>query len=926
MRDQGDSRVLRVLYGRDAERAAIDRLLVGARSGRSGVLAIRGEAGIGKSALLKYAVDTANGMGVLQGTGIESESELAFAGLHQLLRPVLTSLDEIPEPHANALRAGFGLAQADGDLRFLVAAGTLSVLAEAAEHGPLLCVVDDVQWVDQPSLEALVFVARRLEAERVALLLAMRDDDRAPGSLAGLPHLELGGLPSDAAGALLDAHAGPTLDTGVRTRLVAASAGNPLALVELACQLRDTQLAGLEPLPDPLPLGKRLRRVFAPHIHRLPRAAQTALLVAAADDSGDLTVVLRAAARLGLDPAALGPAEVAGLIRLDPPTVAFGHPLVRSAVYRAATFAQRRDVHRALASVLDSPAGVDRRAWHLAAASVEPDEQVAVELERASERARQRSGYAAAATAMERAARLTPDDARRGGRLVAAGEAAWLGGQRQRASRLLDRAEPLVAVPADHARLAYLRGMIEANHGAPRSGYQMLLDAAAPAAGVDAHLARSMLIEAGRIALLANDTARMTAVAERLADMWPADRGAAGLLAFATGAQRLLAGDPDRAVAVLREALVALRVSCDIQLRAMAPVVAAALGDAALGVASATDAVGACRARGTLSWLPLALMVLASLEWQTGLFDLAVADATEGLDLARELDQEAPTSHCLSVLALAAAVRGDEQRCREHAGTVLGTQVPYRATPAAGMATVALGVLEIGLGRLEHALDVLARLFTAPEAPRRHPIVLLIATGDLVEAAVRAGRPQAIEPVLRSASSRFARWATAVRQPWALAVAARCRALFAIAEHDPEPHFQDALRLDQTAVRPFEHARTQLLYGEWLRRERRRADARPWLRSAQETFERLGATPWVDRARTELRAAGEVAGRRDTGMLAQLTPQELQVVRIVRTGATNREAAARLFLSPRTIEYHLRKVYAKLGISSRIELAGLPLE
>jgi AAA ATPase domain len=487
-----------VLYGRTAECAAVDRLLEDARSGRSGVLVLRGEAGVGKSTLLGYAAERAKGgpagMTVLRAAGVESEVELPFATLHQLLRPLLDRVGRLPEPQAAALHGTFGMAATPSD-RFLLSVGVLSLLAEAAEERPLVCLLDDAQWLDQASADALVFVARRLAAEGIVLLFAARDPEVRRFDAAGLPELQLAGL-EDAAAADLLAARSQAMAAAVRDRLLRAAAGNPLALVELPAMLEPAQLDGRAPLPDPLPVGARVERAFADRIERLPPATQATLLVVAADDTGEVATALRAGRLLELDGLALGPAEAAGLVRVAGGRVEFRHPLVRSAVYRNAGFAERRAVHLALAESMDGADDADRRAWHRAAVAVGPDEPVAAELERSAERAQARGGYAAAAAALERAAELTGEETARAGRLAAGANAAWLAGRPDWALGLLDRAAGAAPPPPLRAGLAQLRGHIELFCGSPADAHRILADGAAGIAGADPEQAALLLAEA----------------------------------------------------------------------------------------------------------------------------------------------------------------------------------------------------------------------------------------------------------------------------------------------------------------------------------------------------------------------------------------------------------------------------------------------
>jgi DNA-binding CsgD family transcriptional regulator len=922
-----------VLYGRDQECAEIDRLLARLRAGRCGTLALLGEPGVGKSALLAHALSQADDLCVLRAVGVESESELAFATLHQLLRPVLGLLPRLPPPQARALGAALGLTPPSGPAPLALAAGVLTLLSEAAEDRPVLCVVDDLQWADQPSIAALGFAARRLEAEGVLLLMAAREDALPPSAIQGMEVLRLSGLDRDAAAALLADRGDPRLATQVRDRLIAMTDGNPLGLIELPALLSGGQLSGEAPLPDPLPLSDSMRRAFAARVRHLDPPVAKLLLLAAADDSADPGTLLRAAERLGLDGKALETAEAANLLRIQEGAVVFRHPLVRSAAYQSATAAERREAHRILATVLDGDGKEDRRAWHLAAATLDPDEQVAVELERSAGRATQRAGYAAAASALERAAELTADEDRRSRRLTAAADAAWLAGQAGRARALLHGARPLAVSALARAELAHVQGRLEVTSGAADVGYRLLLEGADQITPSRPDLAASMLLEATQGPWLAGDLGRVGDIAHRLARL-PGERSGqeAGLIQFATGAELFLAGDVQAATEVMREVLGQANQSEEARQLIMAGVAALVLADDNAALELATRVVAWTRAQSLIGWLPLALMMLATAEALTGRYTAAAADACEGLLLARETGQRYPSRHCETVLAFVAAVRGDKTRCREHAGRVLGDEAEPRTAPATSAAVWALGLLDLGLGDPQRALE---RLLPASSSrlAAGHPIVLLHATGDLVEAAVRAGHQHAAQEALagNGTGRGFASWAAATAQPWALAVASRCRALLAWDE-DPEPSFAQALRLHQGGSRPFELARTELAYGEWLRRvRRRRSEARVHLRAALELFERLGATPWSQRARLELRAAGETIrpGPRDAtqeDVLQQLTPQELQVARLAAQGGSNRDIAAQLFLSPRTVGYHLNKVFTKLGIASRRELIRLNLD
>ena len=899
-----------MLHGRLRECTLIDELLAAAGDRRSGVLVLRGEAGIGKSALLGYAADRAAGLRILRGTGIESESELPFAAVHQLLRPLAGLLDAVPARLGAALRGAFGIGPAGGEDRFLISLGVLSVLAEAAEERPLLCLVDDAQWLDGASADALTFAARRLDAEGVVMLFAARDGFAAPG----LPELPLAGLDLAAAGALLAERSGVELPAAVRDSLVASTAGNPLALLELPGSLSAEQLSGREALPERLPVSAGVEQVFLDRVRRQDPPTQTLLLVAAAEDTGELGVILRAAAALGVPAGALDGAEKAGLIRVDGSTLAFGHPLVRTAVYRGATFWQRRECQQALAAALDGDENADRRAWHLAAAALGPDEAVAAELHRSADRARQRGGHAAAAAGYERAAGLTADQSRRGARLAAAAGSAWQAGRPGRAKELLDRAAALATSALDRARVAHLRGSIEAAGGELTTAYAILADGAAPIATVDPVLAAGMLTEAGQTAWLAGDVPGLHEIGRRLAAL-PAPDDAVPLSArLVLGLDSLLSGDPSSAAGHLRAVAAGAAQTADPRSVTLIAAGALFLGDDATAVGLFSTAVARARSAGAAALLPALLAPLSSLEAWTGRYGAAAASATEGLRIAVENGQGNPAAHLRAVLAWIAAVRGQEPECREQAAAAHAHAMAHRTGPAAGIASWSLALLDLGAGRPENARHRLEALAAAGPG-ESHPVVGIFSAADLVEAAVRTDRAAAAGPAL----ARLEAWTGHTGSVWGQALLARCRGLLASGPA-ADRHFAEALALHPRGGRPFDTARTELSYGEMLRRRRRRADARVHLRAACELFDRLGLPVWAGLARAELRATGETARKREPGTSGQLTPQEVQIVRIVGEGATNREVAAQLFLSPRTIDYHLRKVFTKLDVSSRAEL------
>jgi DNA-binding CsgD family transcriptional regulator len=908
------------MYGRERERRVIRQLLADACTGRSGALVLCGEPGVGKSAVLAFAAEAAQAadrVRVLRGAGVETEVELAYAGLHQLLRPVLGLLERLPGPQADALGGALGLhARASAD-RFLTAVAVLTLLSEAAEDGPVLCLLDDAHWLDRASTEALAFVARRLEAEGVVLLAASRE----AAALPGLPQLEIGGLDPAAATALLRTHA-PGLPPKAARRLIEETGGNPLALLELAGALSAEQLGNA----GPLPLTERVKRAFTGHIHRLPAPTRRLLLVAAADDTGELGVLFGAAQALGVPAVALEPAEQAGLVRVDPDgggRVSFRHPLVRAAVYQGATLAERLAVHGALAGAVDGDLG--RRAWHLAASVAGQDEAVAAELERSAEQARRRGGHAVAAAAFERAAELSTTPPTRGRRLTAAAEEAYDAGQVERAGTLARQAEAVVGDPYLQAGITALRGMIELLGGSFPSAHRMLVGAARQLVADDPERAVAMLTEAVAAAEGGGDPRAMAEAVAALGALPLPDGHPLRLLVSAyLGYGAFFAGEPAAGLPRIREAVAALAGQAQRpaieQLKAGE--LALVLGDHTAALAFATQAVASCRARGLVGRLPLALASLARIEVSVGRHDLARAHAAEGLRLAQDLGQAAPACLLGGLLALAAAVHGDEPACRRLLADAVRLGKQCNLAIVVDLAPWHLGLLELTRGRPKHALDPL--LEAARKTGAAYPLLDLILVPDLVEAAVRAGRPACAAKPL----ARFQRWAVHTGQPWAAAVLERCRALLADADA-AAAHFQAAVDLHEQAGsndRPFERARTELAYGERLRRARRRAKARLHLLAAHERFARLDATVWAERAAAELRATGETVRRRDPSAVIRLTPQELQVVRLAAEGGSYKDIAAQLFISPRTVGYHLSHAFTKLGIASRRELARVDLD
>ena len=886
-----------MLQGRVEEIRAVEALVADARSGVSGVLVIKGDPGVGKSALLDHAVRAADGVTVLRGAGVETEVELPFAALHLLLSPVLDRLDALPEPQAAALRGAFGLAESTTADRFLVGLATLSLLSEPAEERPLLAVVDDAQWFDEASADALLFAARRLRSEGVAVLIAARDDQDAFPTV-GLPELRLGGLARDDAERLL----ADGLPAHLREQVLKESDGNPLALIELS---KATSGGELE-FAEPLPLTHRLQNAFAGQLHRLAEPSRRILAVAAAEDSGALGVVLAAAGSLDIPAEALEPAELAGLVRVTGDTVRFRHPLLRSAAYQGVTSAQRRAVHGALAGALSG----DRRAWHLALAATGPDEDIAGALEQSAKRAGARLGFNAMAAAYERAARLSADQGHAARRLAAAAMAAKEAGQYIRAGDLSERAAQLTGDPTTVARLAEVRAGVAFDEGAPRRAARLLLDGATGVAEADPRSAARMLMAAAHSIWSSGDTGlalEASGLLDRL-ELPPDD----GLVRLTRGLALVYRGDLESGYQLVSDFLQAMSPS-DAGGESMAIHLASITGRLDRAVNLSASLADRCRAENRIRQLPFALNSLAFTQSVTGRHRDAHNNAAEGLQIAVDTAQAHPAAALRSQLAWLAAVEGDGQRSRALAEEVAEFAAGHNAPTLALLSIWALAMLDLTEGRDQAALD---RLQARPAGSSHFGVR---AVGDEVEAAVRLGTPERVKESVALAE----RWTALSGETWASAVLARCHGLL----QDSEEHFAQALELHRLVDQPYEQARTRLAYGEWLRRRRRKAEARPHLREAHETFERIGARPWAERAAAELRASGEATlTRRRAAPGTVLTAQELQVVRLAATGATNRDIAAHLLLSPRTIGQHLYKAFPKLGISSRTELARLDLD
>jgi DNA-binding CsgD family transcriptional regulator len=910
-----------VLFGRHDERASVERALTDARLGSSGVLVVRGEPGMGKTALLYHAVDRARsqGMEVLFARGVESEAEVPFGGLLELLRPALDDLERIPAPQAVALRSALDLGPTVERARFVIGAATLNLLSARSERRPLFVAIDDAHWLDDPSLTALLFAARRLLVDPVLVMFAARPGEAPALEAARLPELELAGVDDSTATEIVNRHAAAPPLPGVAERLARATGGNPLALVELAATAGELDP---EPVDGPLELETSAEAAYGRRLGELPVAARSALALAAADASGRLTLIGAAAEELGLELSDLEPGERSGLVSIAYGQLSWRHPLVRSAAYRAVTADERRALHAALAHAMPHEADADRRAWHLAAAALGPDEAVAAALADTGRRARSRSAYATAATAAERAAQLTPADEPRARRLLAAAEAAWLGGQADRALRTLDRALALAPEPRLLAEVQHLRAQALIRAGDVMAGHDVLVAAAEQIALADPAKAVVMLAEATDACVYAGRADAMLPTARRAVALLPDDAGEREqfFAALALGTALVYDGEGDEGAREIRRAVAILEAS-DALSGEPRLLSAAALGPLWLregdtGAALVDRAIESARSEGALGALPFALALAGRHAATSDRWAVGRALYDEAIGLARETDQAMPLCGALAWLASLEARQGEEDACRADAAEAIALSDRHGLGQLRMWALDALAELELGHGRLKPAIDRL-------QEKRRTLEELGITDPDL------SPLPELVEAIVRSAGTveathgweTFARLAEAKGQPWALARLERGRGLLAGPE-ELDSHFAEALRLHAATPDRFEEARTRLCYGERLRRAGRRVHAREQLRAALATFDALTAAPWAERARAELLATGERARRRDPGTLDELTPQELQIGIVLAEGRTTREAATRLFLSPKTVEYHLRNAYRKLGIHSREELAA----
>jgi DNA-binding CsgD family transcriptional regulator len=898
------------LLDRQEERATLDGLLGDLRSGRGRALVLRGEAGVGKSALLDYVAEAAADMRVARIAGVESEMELAFAGLHLLCAPLLDRLENLPVPQRNALGVAFGLRDGGRPDRFMVGLAVLTLLAEAAEERPLLCVVDDAQWLDRESAQVLTFAARRLLAEPVGLVFAARE----PGEqFSGLADLEVRGLPEPEARELLASVIRFRLDEQVRDQILAEAGGNPLALLELPRGLRPGQLAGGFGLVGAQAVPARIEGGFLRQLEMLPGDTRSLMLVAALEPTGDSMAVWQAAERLGIPASAAVAAEVSGLLEIGT-GVLFRHPLVRSAVYSWASPSQRRTAHRALAEVTDRDRDPDRRAWHLAAAAPGLDERVAAELERSAARAQSRGGMAAAAAFLRRAVELTGEPARRSGRALAAAQASLQAGALDTAAELLDTAAAGPLDELQRARADLVRGQIAFASSAGGDAPALLMTAARQLEPLDAALARQTYLDAWYAALFAGRFAgggdlHEISLAARSAPPpagtpSPSDLLLDGLAALIAEGRTQAAPLLSRAARIFAEGDIALAERQ--RWGPVAVVAAVTVWDEESWQAIQARELQSCREAGLLTQLAIWVRAMAAFTAWRGNFAEAASLIAEAEAIAAATQTRFPPGAAV----LLAGFRGAEAE----AAPLL--EAVSTAARAAGQGVAvqwshwAAAVLYNGLGRYDQALAEAQATEQALEL-----YTSMWALPELIEAASRTGQTQ----LAADALGRLAEATSIGQTDWGQGIYARCRALLSDGE-EAEDSYREAIgRLGRTGFRT-ELARAHLLYGEWLRRERRRSQAATQLRTAHEMFDRIGMRAFADRARRELRATGETARRRTASPHEQLTPQEAQIARLAQAGLSNPEIAAQLFLSPRTVEYHLAKVFTKLDITSRRQL------
>lgn len=892
------------LLDRVRERGVLEQLVADVRSGRSHVLVLRGEAGVGKTALLRHVPTATDGCHVAWATGVENEMELAFAGLHALCTPWLDRLGALPEPQRNALSTAFGMSAGPPPERFLVGLAVLSLFADVAEEQPLVCIVDDAQWLDQVSSQTLAFVARRLLAERVGFVFSVRgsgDDD----VFTGLPELLVEGLATDDARQLLDLTLPGVLDEQVKARILDETRGNPLALMQLPRGLTPAELAGGFDLTNTRPLTSRIENSFLQQVRALPRDTQLLLLTAAAEPLGDVSLLWRAAEFLGIGAEAARPAEADGLIEFGT-RVRFPHPLVRSAIYRASDPRDRVDVRHALADATDPELDPDRRAWHRAHATTMPDESVAAEMVRSADRARARGGLAATAAFLQRAAELTPDPGTRADRSLAAAHAKLDVADTTAASALLAAAELGPLDDLRRANVERLRAEIEFATFRGRDAPRLLMEAAQRLEPLDGALARATYLEAIASAMFAGrlgtgpdapavaDAAR---ACSRPRDATAADLLLDGLVTRYTEGYAASTAPLNRALRALAEAdgneenarwlWLACRFAQD-------------MWDDELWLQLATSGERIARRTGALGQLANALNYRAAFCVHSGAFSTATL-LIDQVDVITDATGLPPLKFATLLLTTS---RGDRAQMQQFPDVWLKSVAARGEGSAVGQYQALTARMHNAAGQYEKA-----RVAARESCEWADVVSYGWALAELVEAAVRDGHLVDATDAL----DRLAERTTAAGTEWALGVEARCRALV----HDDDDSYRESIERLQRSHAALDLARSQLVYGEWLRRQNQRSEARDALRAAHDSFARMGADAFAERARRELLATGETARKRTADTRDDLTPQELNVARLASDGLTNPEIAAQLFISARTVEYHLGKVFVKVGVKNR---------
>jgi DNA-binding NarL/FixJ family response regulator len=911
-----------MLLGRDRECTRLDALISRVRAGSSAAVVVEGEAGIGKTSLLEHAVSQAQGMQILRARGVKSEQDLPFAGIADLVSPILTCLDAVPVPQRHALAGALAIGPAVPADLFAICAATLSMLGAAAAERPVLAVVDDAQWLDAASARAVEFTARRLGLEAVGLVIARRRATPRSFDASRIDTMTLAGLDKAAARELL-ARADRTIAPAVAERLVSGMGGNPLALLELPATLTEAELSGLTSLPEPLPVGVALRRAFAQRLDTINPATRRLLLLAAAA-TADLATLQEASRLLSLDLADLPAAEDAGLVRVHDGEVEFTHPLLRSATYYTADPAERRAVHRALADAIDPGRDPIRRAWHLAAATVGPDESVAASLDLAASVARARNAFGTASRAYQRAAELTADPDRQVSRLMAAGQAAHLGGDPASAACLLGRAINQAADPCTKADAQVMLAYATLHIASPLDQYHKLVCEAETVMVFDPAraatllgLASSLCIMTGQLALASQTATRAARLAHDAGGIaWLLSQVSLGQVAILTGdrtaGQRIISGilahpdvkGPDPAMDLLRMRCGHSLIWCE---------------EHQLAGEALRSSVDAARALGRAADLPYGLASLSELYFRTDEWSQAYAHATEAVALSEDWTTRTDLGFAQVCAARIEAAMGMATTCRAHLAQAVERAKAKGITSIRAYAAAAAGLLELGMASYEQAAaDLTQTAALTKQHGVKNPGVIQWRP-DFIESLIHLGRladaHEQLDVIEAEAASTGSRWASAT--------AARCRGLLQDTPQQAIAQLQEAVTLAETSASLFEQARTRMCLGQALRRARHRGEARRQLYQAHLTFDLLGAQPWAKRAAAELAIAGVSAARQHQPIHVRLTPQELQVALQVSDGLSNQEVAARLFVSHKTIEVHLGHIYDKLGVRSRTGLARL---